>query len=115
MYVILCINIDIQHIQNFTKFIDKQIIKCIFCYLQNCLYVTDLVVVLHEQKDQWAPLTHSLTAALDQLRVVVSSTIYGRGSQAERLQQISQCLPLFVGFSMDASSLQQGEFQLDVS
>jgi len=37
-------------------------------------------------------LTHSLTAALDQLRVVVSSTSNDPGSRSRQHQQIGQCL-----------------------
>ena len=38
------------------------------------------------------PLTHSLTAALDQLRVVASSTSNDPGPRSRQHQQIGQCL-----------------------
>jgi len=38
------------------------------------------------------PLTHSLTAALDQLRVVASSTSNDPGLRFGQHQQIGQCL-----------------------
>ena len=41
-------------------------------------------------------LTHSLTAALDQLRVVASSTSYDPGQRSGQYQQIGQCLLPFV-------------------
>ena len=37
-------------------------------------------------------LTHSLTAALDQLRVVASSTLNDPGPRSRQHQQIGQCL-----------------------
>ena len=60
-------------------------------------------------------LTHSLTAALDQLRVVVSSTSNDPGPRSRQHQQIGQCLlPLAAAdFSVDdpagASSQQREE------
>jgi len=66
----------------------------------------------------WAPpsckLTHSLTAALDQLRVVASSTSNDPGPRSRQHQQIGQrLLPLAVAnFSVDdpaGASSQQRE------
>jgi len=60
-------------------------------------------------------LTHSLTAALDQLRVVASSTSNDPGPRSRQHQQIGQCLlPLAAAnFSVDdpagASSQQREE------
>jgi len=60
-------------------------------------------------------LTHSLTAALDQLRVVASSTSNDSGQRSRQHQQIGQCLlPLAAAnFSVDdpagASSQQREE------
>ena len=50
-------------------------------------------------------LTHSLTAALDQLRVVESSTSNDPGPRSRQHQQIGQCLlPIAAAnFSVDAS------------
>ena len=59
-------------------------------------------------------LTHSLTAALDQLRVVAASTSNDPGPRTGQHQQIGQCLlPLVAGnFFMDdpaGASSQRGE------
>jgi len=60
-------------------------------------------------------LTHSITAALDQLRVVASSTSNDPGPRSRQHQQISQCLlPIAAAnFSVDdpagASSQQREE------
>jgi len=62
-------------------------------------------------------LTHSLTAALDQLRVVASSTSNDPGPRSRQHQQIGQCLlPIAAAnFSVDdpagASSQQREECQ----
>ena len=63
----------------------------------------------------WPLLTHSLTAALDQLRVVESSTSNDPGPRSRQHQQIYQCLlPIAAAnFSVDdpagASSQQREE------
>ena len=53
-------------------------------------------------------LIHSLTAALDQLRVVASSTSNDPGPRSRQHQQIGQCLlPIAAAnFSVDEHSLQ---------
>jgi len=62
----------------------------------------------------WMNVTHSLTAALDQLRVVASSTSNDPGPRSKQHQQIGQCLlPLAAAnFSVDdpaGASSQQRE------
>ena len=96
-YVIFCINIDIQLIQNHKVHRQTN-------YQMHLLLFTNLFMLqtwwwycMSKRTNEHHSLTHSLTAALDQLRVVASSTIYGHSSWAEQLQQIRQCLPLFVG------------------
>ena len=70
--------------------------------------------------DAQKKVTHSLTAALDQLRVVASSTSSDLGLQSGQHQQIGQCLlPLvaamfFVDDPADASSQRQEECQCEL-
>ena len=82
-------------------------------YLQN---YEILILILYNAMHTYL-LTHSLTAALDQLRIVASSTSNDLGLQSGQHQQTGQCLlpfvaaKFFVDDPADASSQRQEECQ----
>ena len=82
-------------------------------FLQRLAPIVSQQTVAHQSN--WVNLTHSLTAALDQLRVIASSTSNDPGPRSRQHQQIGQhLLPLAAAnFSVDdpagASSQQREE------
>jgi len=79
-------------------------------------YITLKCIICENLSDNWiSTLTHSLPAALDQLRVIASSTSNDPGPRTGQHQQIGQCLlPLvaanfFVDDPVGASSQRREE------